>query len=213
MKDKCSLCGNEAILASSASSTSAPTPMQCRNMPWSVFNLFAISMGLPPSSDFPVEVVIWEIWKYVNLWYPYWFLTDEVSSWSSIIFKISNQTSSQGRILGRIHVYKNEQLLDWPFTCLLLESLIIKTSNYLQVKDHGPWTEQQWWHQILCVCVGGGSREQNAFLRRQKSQFFFKNGWFWQFFSSDGGKLGAEPPTEGVNAPMSLLMLPLPSNC
>ena len=42
--------------------------------------------------------------------------------------------------IGRIH--KNEQLLDWPFTRLLLESLYIKTSNYLQVKDHGLCTEQ-----------------------------------------------------------------------
>ena len=48
--------------------------------------------------------------------------------------------SKNGKILGRIH--KNEQLLDWPFTRLLLESLYIKTSNYLQVKDHGLWTEQ-----------------------------------------------------------------------
>ena len=44
------------------------------------------------------------------------------------------------KIIGRIH--KNEQLLDWPFTRLLLESLYIKTSNYLQVKGHGLWTEQ-----------------------------------------------------------------------
>ena len=34
-------------------------------------------------------------------------------------------------ILVRIH--KNEQLLDWPFTRLLLEALYIKMSNYLQV--------------------------------------------------------------------------------
>ena len=39
-------------------------------------------------------------------------------------------------------IHKNEQLLDWPFTRLLLGSLYIKTSNYLWVKDHGLWTEQ-----------------------------------------------------------------------
>ena len=42
--------------------------------------------------------------------------------------------------IGRIH--KNEQLLNWPFARILLESLYIKTSNYVQVKDHGLWTEQ-----------------------------------------------------------------------
>ena len=43
-------------------------------------------------------------------------------------------------LLGSIP--KNEQLLDRPFNRLLLESLYIKTSYYLQVKDHGFWTEQ-----------------------------------------------------------------------
>ena len=33
-----------------------------------------------------------------------------------------------------VRIHKNEQLLDWPFTRLLLEVLYIKTSNYLQVK-------------------------------------------------------------------------------
>ena len=32
---------------------------------------------------------------------------------------------------------KNKQLLDWPFTRLLLESLYIKMSIYLQAKNHG----------------------------------------------------------------------------
>ena len=29
-----------------------------------------------------------------------------------------------------VHIHKNEQLLDWPFTRLLLEALCIKMSNY-----------------------------------------------------------------------------------
>ena len=33
-----------------------------------------------------------------------------------------------------VRIHKNEQLLDWPFTRLLLVALYIKTSNYLQVK-------------------------------------------------------------------------------
>ena len=32
-----------------------------------------------------------------------------------------------------VHIHKNEQLLDLPFTRLLLEALLIKASNYLQV--------------------------------------------------------------------------------
>ena len=38
----------------------------------------------------------------------------------------------QLNILVRIH--KDEQLLDWPLTRLLLQALCIKTSNHLQVK-------------------------------------------------------------------------------
>ena len=37
-------------------------------------------------------------------------------------------------VITIVRLPKNEQLLDWPFTRLLLETLCIKTSNHLQVK-------------------------------------------------------------------------------
>ena len=41
---------------------------------------------------------------------------------------------SQKSDIAVVRMYKNEQLLDSPFTGLLLEALCIKTCNYLQVK-------------------------------------------------------------------------------
>ena len=38
------------------------------------------------------------------------------------------------KTIGLVCIHKNKQLLDWPFTRLLLEALCIKTSTYLQVK-------------------------------------------------------------------------------
>ena len=44
---------------------------------------------------------------------------------------------------------------------------------------------------------GGASRGQNAFLRGQKSKRLSKMADFDNFFPSDWGKMGAEPPTGG----------------
>ena len=52
----------------------------------------------------------------------------------SIIFSMPNVLNRIMIATVIIRIHENEQLLDWPFTGLLLEALCIKTSNYLQVK-------------------------------------------------------------------------------
>ena len=73
---------------------------------------------------------------------PYWCSAVISLIWEGLIIRYISLVLPNLKMItiGRIH--KNEQLLDWPFTRLLLEFLYIKTRNYLQVKDHGLRIEQ-----------------------------------------------------------------------
>ena len=83
--------------------------------------------------------------------------------------------------------------------------------------------QMTWYYEYFCTLQhlhipSGGTR--NFFLwggiegakcdsEGAKIQKVAENGWFWLCFSSDGGKMGAEPLTGGANAPMPPLMPPL----
>ena len=58
------------------------------------------------------------------------------------------------------------------------------------------------WPVAAPEIIFGGIKEEKCDSEGAKIQKFAENGWFWPFFSSDGGKWGAEPSDWGANAPM-----------